>query len=135
MPGAKVGGPDRDRTGDLLNAIQARSQLRYRPTQDGRRILAPNAARVKNARDGWNGPAQVARHRPDSPAKGDRWPLDVAVSSDGVSWSRVLTLETEPLPAGYAYPAVIQSRDGKVHVTYTWDRRRIKHVVVDPSRF
>ena len=24
-------GPDRDRTGDLLNAIQARSQLRYRP--------------------------------------------------------------------------------------------------------
>jgi hypothetical protein len=29
--GAEVGGPDRDRTGDLLNAIQARSQLRYRP--------------------------------------------------------------------------------------------------------
>src|SRR4030095_1344725 len=31
----KVGGPDRDRTGDLLNAIQARSQLRYRPTLGG----------------------------------------------------------------------------------------------------
>lgn len=29
---AKAGGPDRDRTGDLLNAIQARSQLRYRPS-------------------------------------------------------------------------------------------------------
>jgi hypothetical protein len=28
----EFGGPDRDRTGDLLNAIQARSQLRYRPT-------------------------------------------------------------------------------------------------------
>ena len=28
-------GPDRDRTGDLLNAIQARSQLRYRPTSRG----------------------------------------------------------------------------------------------------
>jgi hypothetical protein len=27
------GGPDRDRTGDLMNAIHARSQLRYRPTQ------------------------------------------------------------------------------------------------------
>jgi hypothetical protein len=25
------GGPDRDRTGDLLNAIQARSQLRHGP--------------------------------------------------------------------------------------------------------
>src|SRR3954469_12331854 len=29
---AKDGGPDRDRTGDLMNAIHARSQLRYRPT-------------------------------------------------------------------------------------------------------
>jgi hypothetical protein len=29
----KIGGPDRDRTGDLLNAIQARSQLRYRPNE------------------------------------------------------------------------------------------------------
>ena len=28
----KVGGPDRDRTGDLMNAIHARSQLRYWPT-------------------------------------------------------------------------------------------------------
>jgi hypothetical protein len=26
------GGPDRDRTGDLMNAIHARSQLRYWPT-------------------------------------------------------------------------------------------------------
>ena len=29
---AKDGGPDRDRTGDLMNAIHARSQLRYWPT-------------------------------------------------------------------------------------------------------
>ena len=29
--GAKIGGPDRDRTGDLVNAIHARSQLRYWP--------------------------------------------------------------------------------------------------------
>src|SRR6185295_13042511 len=28
----EVGGPDRDRTGDLMNAIHARSQLRYWPT-------------------------------------------------------------------------------------------------------
>lgn len=66
-------------------------------------------------------------------AKGDRWPLDVAISKDGVHWERVLTLETEPNKSGYAYPAVIQSADGLVHITYTWDRRRIKHVVVDPK--
>ncbi len=28
----RIGGPDRDRTGDLMNAIHARSQLRYWPT-------------------------------------------------------------------------------------------------------
>jgi predicted neuraminidase len=67
-------------------------------------------------------------------AKGDRFPLDVAISKDGVTWSRVLTLETEPCKAGYAYPAVIQTADGRVHITYTWDRRFIKHVVLDPAR-
>jgi hypothetical protein len=36
----KGNGPDRDRTGDLLNAIQARSQLRYRPTSRTRDIHA-----------------------------------------------------------------------------------------------
>lgn len=76
-----------------------------------------------------------AGHRPDSPGNGNRWPLDVAVSRDGLTWTHVLTLETEPLPSGYAYPAVIQAADGLVHVTYTWDRKRIRHVVIDPRNF
>ena len=28
---------------------------------------------------------------------------------------------------------MIQTRDGRVHVTYTWQRERIKHVVIDPA--
>nr|GGI01943.1 hypothetical protein GCM10011355_33770 [Aquisalinus luteolus] len=72
-------------------------------------------------------------HNPDTPGKGYRYPLAVAVSNDGLSWARVLTLETEPLPSGYAYPAVIQATDGLVHVTYTHDRKRITHVVIDPE--
>jgi len=67
-------------------------------------------------------------------AKGDRWPLAVAISTDGLSWPRVLTLETEPLVSGYAYPAVIQTSDGLVHITYTWGRTKIKHVVLDPKK-
>jgi predicted neuraminidase len=73
-------------------------------------------------------------HRPDQPGKGPRWPLNVALSDDGVAWRKVLTLETAPLPAGYAYPAVIQSADGLVHITYTYNRVRIRHVVIDPAR-
>jgi predicted neuraminidase len=72
-------------------------------------------------------------HRPHE-AKGNRWPLDVAISDDGLDWRRVVTLETQPNKAGYAYPAVIQSSDGLVHITYTWDRTRIKHVVLDPKK-
>jgi len=70
---------------------------------------------------------------PGSSGGGARYPLDVAVSRDGLAWDRVLTLESEPRPDGYAYPTVIQTHDGRVHVTYTWDRRRIKHVVLDPE--
>lgn len=67
-------------------------------------------------------------------AKGDRWPLDVALSTDGVTWKHVLTLESEPIMSGYAYPSVIQASDGRVHVTYTFGRKQIKHVVIEPRR-
>ncbi len=61
-----------------------------------------------------------------------RTPLDVAVSSDGRTWTHALTLESDP--GEYSYPAVIQTADGLVHVTYTWKRERIRHVVIDPAR-
>ena len=60
--------------------------------------------------------------------------LNVAVSDNGLTWKPVMTLENEPIPDGYAYPAVIQASDGLVHITYTYNRRSIKHVVIDPSK-
>ena len=50
------------------------------------------------------------------------------------NWQAALVLENNPdAPSGFAYPAVIQTRDGLVHITYTWERQRIKHVVIDPA--
>ena len=60
-----------------------------------------------------------------------RSPLNVALSLDGKTWQAALVLESEP--GEYSYPAVIQTSDGLVHITYTWQRQRIKHVVVDPA--
>lgn len=72
----------------------------------------------------------VYNHNPDN--KG-RSPLNVAVSRDGKNWQAALVLENEVGPQ-FSYPAVIQTRDGLVHITYTWKRERIKHVVVDPGK-
>lgn len=73
-------------------------------------------------------------HWPDRPGDGPRWPLNIALSDDGIRWRKVATLEDRPVPDGYAYPAAIQTRDGLVHISYTWNRTRIRHVVVDPRR-
>lgn len=61
-----------------------------------------------------------------------RSPLNVAVSKDGKSWQSAAVLESEP--GEYSYPAVIQTADGKVHITYTWKRKKIRHVVIDPEK-
>lgn len=63
---------------------------------------------------------------------GPRSPLNVAVSSDGRNWQAALVLENKP--GEFSYPAVIQSADGLVHITYTWQRKRVKHVVLDPAQ-
>jgi len=55
--------------------------------------------------------------------------LNVAVSTDGRHWQDVYKLEDQPR-GEYSYPAVIQGPDGLVHITYTADRRNIRHVVL-----
>jgi alpha-L-rhamnosidase len=63
---------------------------------------------------------------------GRRTPLNVAISADAVTWQAALVLEDTP--GEYSYPAVVQAADGMVHITYTWQRKKIRHAVLDPSR-
>jgi predicted neuraminidase len=67
-----------------------------------------------------------------NPAAKGRGKLEIAVSRDGRTWRRGVVLEDTT--GEFSYPALIQSKDGLVHVTYTWQRQKIKHVVVDPAR-
>jgi predicted neuraminidase len=61
-----------------------------------------------------------------------RSPLNVALSADGEKFDSVLVLEDQP--GEYSYPAVIQTDDSMVHITYTWKRKKIRHVTVDPAK-
>lgn len=70
---------------------------------------------------------------PAGKAKGARTPLNLAVSKDGVNWDAAAILEDSPI-SQYSYPTIIQSSDGKLHVVYTWRRKKIKHAVIDPGQ-
>ncbi len=59
---------------------------------------------------------------------GSRYPLVIAQShDDGESWDDIITLATDW--GEFSYPSIIQASDGKIHLTYTYRRYSIKHVV------
>lgn len=59
--------------------------------------------------------------------------LRLAVSEDeGQTWARCATLAKEDT-TGVAYPYALQTRDGQIHVVYTWRMSAIKHVVFNES--
>lgn len=60
--------------------------------------------------------------------------INLAVSRDGRNWEAALVLDYSNREGQqYSYPSIIQTADGLVHIVYTWHRKRIKHVVVDPD--
>jgi predicted neuraminidase len=58
--------------------------------------------------------------------------LNVAISDDGTEWQAAIVLEDDVKGTEYSYPAVIESEDGLIHITYTWNRQLIKHVIIIP---
>ena len=84
--------------------------------KDGRHLLVYNHVKAKES-------AYVDKART---------PLNVAISDDGITWNASLILEDSCI-GEYSYPSVIQDKDGCVHVVYTWRRKNIKYVKIDPS--
>jgi predicted neuraminidase len=64
-------------------------------------------------------------------AKG-RSPLNLAISEDGKTWKAALVLESEQ--GEFSYPAIVQTSDGLVHLTYTWKRQKVRHAIIDPAK-
>ena len=92
-------------------------------------LLNPNsgtdAVTLKNG-------TQLLVYNPAVPGKdwfNGRSQLRVAQSADGVAWHDVATLENGTTEE-YSYPAIIEGQDGQVHITYTYNRQNIKHVVL-----
>ena len=62
-----------------------------------------------------------------------RSPLNLAVSRDGQTWQAAGELEHTP-GNEFSYPAIIQTRDGLVHATWTWKRQKVRHAIIDPAK-
>ncbi len=58
-----------------------------------------------------------------------RQKLNLAYSTDGSHWEDILKLEDEE-EGEFSYPAIIQDHSGKIHITYTYNREKVKHVVL-----
>ena len=68
-----------------------------------------------------------------NPSATRRTPLSLAVSfDDGVTWEDFLVVEElgEDERGELSYPAMIQDSNGDLQLTYTWNRRRIRHATV-----
>jgi len=106
-------------------------------TDGGKSWSALQATSLPNPNSGIDGVTlkdgqHLLVYNPTRQSAQDRTPLVVGASRDGKEWKVVLTLESEP--GEYSYPAIIQTADGLVHVTYTWKRKKVRHAVVDPAK-
>jgi len=85
---------------------------------DGRHLLLYNHTGGRKGRDdGW----------------GKRNVLNLAISDDGKNWKAAAVVEKAD-SGEFSYPAMIETKDGLVHMTYTWNRKKVRHVIIDPSQ-
>jgi len=64
-----------------------------------------------------------------NPIKKGRNKISLFGSSDGITWEELLILEDEK-EGEFSYPAIIEAKDGTVHVSYTFNRVKVKHLQI-----
>lgn len=134
---------------EVSDAVSGGTQPSVVPMPDGRLAAylrsSPFVKRMQSADGGmtWTPPeatdlqcpgSSVAALRLQSGAliivhndsRNSRSPLSLRMSDDdGATWSGPMHLESNP--GEYSYPYLIQTRDGLIHLTYTFRRFTIKH--------
>jgi predicted neuraminidase len=62
---------------------------------------------------------------------GARYELALFLSDDeGETWTQARVVENDPEgKAAYAYPSLLQTRDGRIHLAYSWRYQAIAHAV------
>jgi len=90
--------------GDALPLPNPNSSVALLRLQSGRLLIAGNGASGRNQLLLW-------------------------LSDDaGKTWHTAATVESDADPqAEFSYPALLQARDGRIHLAYTWRRQGIKH--------
>ncbi|GAA1615773.1 exo-alpha-sialidase [Kribbella karoonensis] len=101
---------------------------------DGRLVMVFNDSSAERDQFRWvdDGKGGVRR-------KTLRTPLTLALSEDdGATWPywrnlQVQDAEYRDNEFGYSYPTLLQTRDGQLHVAYSYLRKTIKHVILAPE--
>jgi predicted neuraminidase len=108
-------------------------------------------ATTENAGATWQAARATALHNPNAsvallrlhdgrlllawnPQTANRNKLALSLSTEeGQSWSAPHLVEDAAGGEEFSYPALLQGRDGTVHLAYTWQRRTIKHLAFAPA--
>jgi len=114
------------RTSGLKKIYQSRS------TDNGRHWSKPEPTQFKNPDAGINllkcKSGNIVLAFNDSTS--GRTPLSLALSvDDGKNWLTIKNVETSP--GEYSYPYMNQDNRGNIHLVYTYNRKKIKHIEFD----